>query len=114
MFPGMNPKMMKQAMKKMGIQQVEIPATEVIIKTEDKDIIITNPQVSKVNMMGQETFQVVGEIHEQEVETTPKISEEDIKTVMEQAGCSEEEAKQTLEETEGDLAETILKLKKEE
>ena len=86
MFPGVNPRQMQQMMKKMGIQQVEVPATEVIIKTEEKDIIITNPQVSKVNMMGQETFQVVGEIHEQEHETTPEISEEDIKTVMEQTG----------------------------
>ncbi len=90
MFPGMNPRKMGQMMKQMGIQQVEVPATEVIIKGEDKDILITNPQVSKVNMMGQETFQVVGEIHEQEHETTPEISEEDIKTVMEQTGCSEE------------------------
>ena len=113
MFPGVNPRQMQQMMKKMGIQQVEIPATEVIIKTEDKDIIITNPQVSKVNMMGQETFQIVGEIHEQEHSSTPEISEEDVKTVMEQTSCSEEEAKKTLEETEGDLAETILKLKKE-
>jgi nascent polypeptide-associated complex subunit alpha len=113
MFPGMNPRKMGQMMKKMGIQQVEIPATEVIIKTEEKDLIITNPQVSKVNMMGQETFQITGEVHEQEKSTAPEISEEDIKTVAEQTGCSEETAKTTLEETEGDLAEAILKLKKE-
>ena len=49
-------------MKKMGISQQEIDATEVIIKTPEKEIVITNPQVSKVNMMGQQTFQVVGEI----------------------------------------------------
>jgi len=112
MFPGVNPRQMQQMMKKMGIQQQEIPATEVIIKTEDKTLIITNPQVSKVNMMGQETFQITGEIHQQE--NTPEISEEDIKTVTEQTACSEEEAKQTLEETQGDLAEAIIKLKKEE
>ncbi len=41
MIPGMNPRKMQQAMKKMGIQQVEIPATEVIIKTPEKEIIIT-------------------------------------------------------------------------
>jgi len=114
MFPGMNPRKMGQMMKKMGIQQVEIPATEVVIKTEDKDLIITNPQVSKVNMMGQETFQIVGEVHEQEHETTPEISEDDVKTVMEQAGVDQETAKKSLEEHQGDLAETILDLKKEE
>ncbi|MBR9683330.1 nascent polypeptide-associated complex protein [Candidatus Woesearchaeota archaeon] len=113
MFPGMNPRKMGQMMKKMGIQQVEIPATEVIIKGEEKDIIITNPQVSKVNMMGQETFQIVGEVHEQERSSAPEINEDDVKTVMEQTGRSAEEVKAALEENEGDLAETILKLKED-
>ena len=113
MFPGMNPRKMQQMMKKMGMQQEEISATEVIIKTEDKEIIITEPSVSKVNVMGQETFQISGEIHEREKTSAVEIAEDDIKTVVEQAGCSEEEAKQALEETSGDLAEAILKLKKE-
>ena len=113
MFPGMNPRKMQQMMKKMGMQQQEIPATEVIIKTEDKEIVITSPSVSKVNVMGQETFQVSGEVNERELSSEPDISEDDIKTVMEQAECSEDEAKQALEESSGDLAEAILKLKKE-
>jgi len=41
MFPGMNSRKAAQMMKKMGIQQVEISATEVIIKTPEKEIIIT-------------------------------------------------------------------------
>ncbi|MCK4589296.1 MAG: nascent polypeptide-associated complex protein [Nanoarchaeota archaeon] len=113
MFPGMNPRKMQQMMKKMGMQQQEIPAIEVIIKTEDKEIVITEPSVSKVNMMGQETFQISGQIHEREISSEPNISEDDVKTVMEQAECSEDEAKQALEETSGDLAEAILKLKKQ-
>ncbi len=113
MFPGMNPRKMQQMMKKMGMQQQEIPATEVIIKTEDKEIIITEPSVSKVNVMGQETFQVSGQIHERELSSEPEISQDDIKTVMGQANCSEEEAQKALEESSGDLAEAILKLKKE-
>ncbi len=48
----MNPRQMQQMMRKMGIQQQEIDATEVIIKTADKEIVITEPNVSKVNMMG--------------------------------------------------------------
>ncbi len=109
----MNPRKMQQMMKKMGMQQQEIPAIEVIIKTEDKEIVITEPSVSKVNMMGQETFQISGQIHEREISSEPNISEDDVKTVMEQAECSEDEAKQALEETSGDLAEAILKLKKQ-
>lgn len=110
MFPGMNPRKVQQMMKQMGVQQVDIPATQVIIRSEGKDIIISNPSVAKVNMMGQETFQISGEAHEQEHDTTPEISEEDVKTVMEQAGVSEEQAKAALDESQGDLAEAIMQL----
>jgi len=114
MFPGMNPRKMQAAMKQLGIKQVEIPATEVIIKTEDKEIIVTNPSVSKVNMMGQETFQISGEIHERELSTTPDISDEDVKTVMEQANVSEETAKEAIKKADGDLADAIMNLTKSE
>jgi len=113
MFPGMNSRKVAQMMKKMGIQQVEIPATEVIIKTPEREIIITEPQVSKVNMMGKDTFQIIGNITEKEISTEPKINEEDIKTVMEQAGVAEEEAKKAIEDSKGDLAKAILSLKKD-
>jgi nascent polypeptide-associated complex subunit alpha len=109
MFPGMNPRKMQQMMKKMGIQQVEIPATAVIIETPDKDIIITEPQVSKVNMMGQETFQVTGNVHERPKE--PEITMGDIRTVMEQAGVTEELARKALIESGGDIAKAIMNLK---
>ena len=61
MFPGMNPRKMQQMMKQLGIKQEEIPATEVIIRLEDRELIIAKPSVSKVDMMGQETFQITGE-----------------------------------------------------
>lgn len=109
----MNPRKMQQMMRKMGIAQQDIPATEVIIKTEDKEIIITEPSVAKVNMMGQETFQISGQVHEREINSVPEISEDDVKTVIEQAECSEEKAKEALKETSGDIAEAILKLKKQ-
>ena len=38
MFPGMNKKAIEQAMKKLGVKQEEIEATEVIIKTTGKDL----------------------------------------------------------------------------
>ncbi len=110
MIPGMNPKQMQQMMKKMGIQQQEIDATEVIIKTGESDIVIVNPQVSKVNMMGQETYQVVGQSHVREHDATHEIDEEDVKQVMEQCSCSEEEARDALTKKGGDLAGAILLL----
>lgn len=109
----MNPRQMKQAMKRMGIQQEEIDAKEVIIKLEEQEIVISNPQVSKVNMMGQDTYQIVGEEEIRDLDSTPEISEDDVKTVMDQTGASEAEAKAAIEECKGDLAEAILKLKKD-
>lgn len=110
MFPGMNPRKMQQAMKRMGIAQVEIEAEEVIIKCPDKEIIIKNPSVSKVNMMGQESFQISGTAEERALDTTPEISEEDIKTVMEQANVDKEKAKAAIEKAKGDIAKAILDL----
>tara|TARA_Y100000310_G_scaffold179691_1_gene179657 strand:- start:1326 stop:1652 length:327 start_codon:yes stop_codon:yes gene_type:complete len=107
-MPGLNPRDLQKAMKRMGIKQEEITADEVIIKCEDRDIIIKNPSVMKVNAMGQENFQISGEITEQENLT---FTEEDIKTVAEQANVSEEKAKEALENNEGDLAKTIMQLK---
>ena len=107
----MNPRAMKQAMKRMGIQQQDIEATEVIIKTTEKEIVIENPQVAKVNMMGQETYQVVGQATERAISSEPEINEDDIKTVMEQTGVDEEKAKTAIKEAQGDLAAAILALK---
>lgn len=109
----MNPRAMKQAMKRMGIQQQDIEATEVIIKTEDKEIVILNPQVAKVNMMGQETYQIVGKAQERAISVEPEINEEDIKTVMEQTGADETKAKETIEKHQGDLAAAIIELKEQ-
>ena len=111
MIPGMNPRMMKQAMKKMGMKQEEIDATEVIIRTAEKEIIFSAPSVSKVNMMGQETWQIAGESIEKELDTEPEINDEDIKTVAEQTGVSEEVAKKAIENSDGDLAAAIIQLK---
>lgn len=107
MIPKINPRQMEKMMKQMGMKQEAIEADEVIIKSKDKNIIIKNPQVQRINMMGQESFQISGDIEES------TISEEDIKTVAQQANVSEEQAKQALEKTNGDLAEAILLLKEE-
>ncbi len=114
MFPGMNPRKMQQMMKQLGIQQQDIPATEVIIRMDNKDIIIRNPSVQKVNMMGQETFQVAGEVEEHPRDAAPEIADEDIKTVMQQTGADRDTAHKALEKHASDLAEAILSLKKED
>ena len=112
MFHGINPREMQKAMKKLGIKQEEIDAELVIIKTADKDLVIKNPQVSRVNMMGQETIQVIGDITEVDKNEKVELDEDDIATIIEQANCTKEEAIEALEQSNGNLAEAILKLQK--
>ena len=119
MFPGMNPRAMQQAMRKMGVKQEEIEATEVIIKTPDKELVIIEPNVVKVNMMGQESLQITGEIHERELNSNegssePEISEEDVETVTAQTGVDADKARESLVAAGGDLAKAILDIKGEE
>ena len=107
MLPGINPKQLQQAMKQLGMKQEEIDAQEVIIKCSDKELIIRNPNVQKINMMGQESLQITGEIEERELE---KFKEEDVKLIMEQTGMSESVVREKLSENDGDIAKTILEL----
>ena len=102
---------MAKAMKRMGIQQVELDAKEVIIRTADKELIFKDPKVSKVNMMGQKTYQIIGEPVEKELSTEPEISEEDINMVMDQTGADHDKALEAIEKNKGDLAAAILELK---
>jgi len=105
-----SPKQLEKMAKQMGMQMQPIEAEKVIIVTKEKKIVIDNPQVSKVNAMGQETYQVSGgEISE---EAKENFSDDDVRMIMEQTGALEEEACAALEETQ-DIAEAILKLKKE-
>jgi nascent polypeptide-associated complex subunit alpha len=106
MMQGINPQMMKRLMKQLKTEEIE--ADEVIIKAGNRKIVIKNPQVMKMNVSGQDTFQVMGEISEEE-----DINPDDIKMIVENTGCTEKEAVDALAETKGDIAEAIMKIKKE-
>lgn len=100
-----NPKQLEQAMKKLGVKQEKIDAYEVVIKTKDKNLVIRDPEVMKVNMMGSESLQITGSIEEEK-----NITEDDVNTVASQANVSKEKARQALEKNNGDLAAAILEL----
>jgi nascent polypeptide-associated complex subunit alpha len=101
------------AMKKLGINQEEIDAKEVIIRLEDREIVISNPSITKVDMKGNVSYQISGEESERSLGSEPDISDEDIDTVVEQTGVSKEEALKAIQESKGDLADAIMKLKEE-
>lgn len=106
MFGGINPKQMQAMMKKMGISQDEILASRVIIEKKDGGkLIIDEPNVLKIKMQGQTSFQITGEDREEE----EGFNEEDIETIIEKTGASRDKAIEALERTH-DLAEAILEL----
>jgi len=61
-----------------------------------------------MDAQGQKTYQITG--NPKIIDRKEEIKEEDIKLVIEQTGKSEEEAIKALEETNGDIAEAIMKL----
>jgi nascent polypeptide-associated complex subunit alpha len=128
-FRGMSPKQMARMMKKMGVEQKEIDGVkEVIIRFADKEWLISNVQLTVVKQAGNESFQVAGikserglsgsveskseETPEAEVEKKTEIPMEDAALVASQTGVDIQVAKQALEETGGDLAAAILKLRR--
>ena len=123
MMPGMgrvNPRQMKQAMRKMGISTEELTdVQEIIILTKTKEYVFKEAEVTIMTVQGQKTFQVVGE-----PEVRPRsaaiakpgataqadtgLPEEDITLVMEQTGATREKAIEALGATDGQPAEAIL------
>ena len=109
MLPGMDPKNMAKMMKQMGIKSEDLDATKVTIELKEGGrVIVLEPSVVQIEMQGQKSFQVSGKVHEEQ-----DAGEDDIKMVMESAGCSREEAMNALRETGGDIAEAIIRLKGE-
>ncbi len=113
----MNPKQMKAMMKRMGITQEDVvDVEEVVIRTRTKEIVFKDAEVSAMTVQGQKTFQIVGTPQERPRSMAEQpaeeggVSEEDVKLVMSQTGCTAAQAKKALEETDGAPAEAILKI----
>ena len=110
-----NDRQMKQAMKKMGIKQSSVDGvTEVIIRTNDKEIVVKRAEVICIEMGGTKSFQVSGETEERMIgedgvakQTFP---EDDISLVMSQTGCDRDKAIAALEAVDGQPAEAIIKI----
>ena len=100
----------RRMMDRLGINMKEIPnVQEVVIKTPDKELHVTNASVSEIVAQGNRMFQVAGDVEEVDVEKKT-FSEEDILLVQQQTGVSKEKAVAALEESDGEVARAILKL----
>lgn len=111
----MNDRQMKQAMKKMGIKQNAIEGvTEVVIRTNDKEIVIRNAEVVCIEMGGSKSYQIAGVEEERALESSGEapvsFPQEDVDLVMSQTGCDAAKAVAALEATDGQPAEAIIKI----
>ncbi|OYT26129.1 MAG: nascent polypeptide-associated complex protein [Candidatus Altiarchaeales archaeon ex4484_96] len=108
----MNPRQMKQMMKRMGIKADDIDAELVIIHGANEEIIVEGPSVMRMVVSGQEMYQVAGgKVRVEKTEAKVEIEEEDVQLVAEQTGVSQDDARKALMEAEGDIAAAIMKLK---
>lgn len=124
-----DPRQIQRMMRQLGMTTEPVEGVEeVIIRTADKEHVLSNPEVTILTVQGVRTYQVVG---------TPKIRprssgssgasssgasptapaaapsgppEEDVQLVMDQAHVSREEAKEALFVSHGAPAEAILSL----
>jgi nascent polypeptide-associated complex subunit alpha len=109
MFPGgVNPKQMGQMMKRFGIKNEELDVKEITMTLKNgKKLLFEEPQVQMIEMQGNKTYTIAGDAKE-----ISGVPQEDIDMVKEQTGASESEVKKALQETNGDIAAAIMKLKK--
>ena len=107
MFGGKpDPKKVEQIMKKLNMKVQQIEAEEVIIRTKEKDIIISRPEIMLADMMGREVYQVSGEVSERTL-----VNEDDVRMIMDKTGKDRDIVVKKLEELDNDLAKAIMELK---
>ena len=69
----------RRLLQRMGMNLEQIDnVKEVIIKTDSKELIIKNPQVSKIKNKDMDMYQVMGNDTEEIATESPDYSEDDI------------------------------------
>jgi nascent polypeptide-associated complex subunit alpha len=113
MFPNnMDPRAIKGMMDKLGIKSKSIDSRKVVIYGNERDIVIEGAEVTLIEGQGMRSFQISGGRISEVDKSIVEISDEDVKLVQEQAGVDDPElVRKTLEDTKGDIAEAILRLK---
>ena len=113
----------RRMMKQMGMNMNELTFVKrVILQGDNKEIVLEGAQVTSINVQGTKMYQVAGGTETERkpqtgvaaeaapVEEKLVIPEEDILLVAQQANVSVDRARVALEESEGDLAQAIIKL----
>jgi nascent polypeptide-associated complex subunit alpha len=128
----MDDRKMKQMMQQMGIDMQELDAEEVVITTPDEKLVFSDADVQRMDAQGQQTYTIVGEpeshargesesIDDAGVDDAATdesgsdggddgIPQEDVELVAQRAGVGEDDAREALEDSDGDLAAAIAAL----
>ena len=119
---GMNPRKMQQMMEQMGIDVTELDAAEVVVRTDEEELVFTDATVTRMDAQGQETYQIVGEpdrrdpggdvVEEDDgpADEGSGVPDSDIEIVAQRTGASESAAREALEAEGGDLAAAVSRL----
>jgi nascent polypeptide-associated complex subunit alpha len=126
---GLDPRKMQQMMEQMGIDVTEIDAEEILIRTPEEELVFENADVQRMDAQGQATYQIVGEPESRprgagsagqneassadtgdEAGEATEIPDTDVEIVAGRTGASEDEAREALAETDGDLAAAVERL----
>jgi nascent polypeptide-associated complex subunit alpha len=126
---------MKQMMEQMGIDIEEIDAEEVVIRTPDEELVFADAEVQLMDAQGQQTYQIVGSPESRErgaggsdaagaiesgesddggasatSDADEGIPQADVEIVAQRTGATEDDAREALEATDGDLAAAVERL----
>jgi len=124
---GFDPRKMQQMMDQFGIDLTEIDAEEVVIRTEDEELVFHDAEVQKMDAQGQATYQIIGSPENRargeggsdggaaaggdgDSGEAPAVEPQDVEIVAQRTGASEDRAREALEETDGDLAAAVERL----
>lgn len=99
-------------MSRMGVNIKEIQdAREVVIRTESRDIIITDPAVQEMETNENVTvFMISAMGYEERVPDKPTYAEDDVELLCLKANVSREEAINALMDSDGEIGTALLKL----
>ena len=121
---GMNPRKLQQMMQQMGIDLDELDAESVVIRLADgEELVFDDPDVTRMDARGQQTYQVIGEPESRQAEAgtaeaeatgeeaaEAAIPKSDVELVAQRTGASKDAARAALEATDGDLAAAVDRL----
>lgn len=96
---------------RMGLDMKNIPdVTEVVIRTPDRELVITRPNVNEVENKENVTFVVVADGYEEREVEKPQFSEDDVEMVCLKTGVDRDRAVAALTECDGEMATAIVRL----